>query len=100
MGFIGSSSTRELAAQENLEQADADNDFEIEVDYELELAAASATVDELDSESEWLDTLQSHDPSALFEFFPDMPCMKRVYRDKKASVHWSGARNEERSHSR
>ena len=24
--------------------------------------------------------------------FPDMPCMKRVYRDK-ASVHWSAARN-------
>ena len=27
--------------------------------------------------------------------FPDMPCMKRVYTDKKASVHWSAARNEE-----
>ena len=69
MGFIGSSSTREHAAQEDLEQADADIDFEIEVDYELELAAASAAVDEPDSESEWLDALQSHDPSALFEFF-------------------------------
>ena len=31
--------------------------------------------------------------------FPDMPCMKRVYRDK-ASVHWSAARNKERSSSR
>ena len=26
------------------------------------------------------------------DLFPDMPCMKRVYRDKKASVHWSAAR--------
>ena len=69
MGFIGSSSTREHAAQDDLEQADADIDFEIEVDYELELAAASAAADEPDSEIEWLDTLQSHDPSALFEFF-------------------------------
>ena len=28
--------------------------------------------------------------------FPDMPCVKRVYRDKKASVHRSAARNKER----
>ena len=32
--------------------------------------------------------------------FPDMPCMKRVYRDKKASFHWSAARNKERFSSR
>ena len=32
--------------------------------------------------------------------FPDMPCVKRVYRDSKASVHWSAARNEERFSSR
>ena len=32
-------------------------------------------------------------PSFLF---PDMPCMKRVYIDKKASVHWSAARKKER----
>ena len=32
--------------------------------------------------------------------FPDMPCMKRTYRDKKASAHWSAARNEERPSSR
>ena len=32
--------------------------------------------------------------------FPDMPCMKRVYKDKKASVHWSAARNKERFSSR
>ena len=52
MGFIGSSSTREHAAQDDLEQADADIDFEIEVDYdhELELAAASAAADEPESE--------------------------------------------------
>ena len=29
-----------------------------------------------------------------------MPCMKRVYRDKKASVHWSAARKKERFSSR
>ena len=29
-----------------------------------------------------------------------MPCMKRVYRDKKASFHWSAARNKERFSSR
>ena len=29
-----------------------------------------------------------------------MPCMKRVHRDKKASVHWSAARNKERFSSR
>ena len=29
-----------------------------------------------------------------------MPCMNRVYRDKKASVHWSAARRKERFSSR
>ena len=33
-------------------------------------------------------------------WFPDMPCMKRVYRDKIASFHWSAARNKERFSSR
>ena len=28
--------------------------------------------------------------------FPDMPCMKRVYKDKNAKVHWSTTGNEER----
>ena len=28
--------------------------------------------------------------------FPDMPCTKRFYKDKKATVHWSAARNQER----
>ena len=69
MGFIGSSSTRELAAQEDLEQADADIDFEVEVDYELELAAASAAADEPVSEVERLEALQSNNTSDLFEFF-------------------------------
>ena len=31
---------------------------------------------------------------------PDMPCMKRVYKDKLATVHWSAARNKERPSSR
>ena len=35
-----------------------------------------------------------------FCIFPDMPCMKRVYRDKKAALHWSAARTKERSSSR
>ena len=34
--------------------------------------------------------------SGIREVFPDMPRMKRVYRDKKASVHWSADRNKER----
>ena len=75
MGFIGSSSTRELAAQEDLEQPDADIDFEIEVDYELELAAAAAA-DESESDSsfeddetEQTDALPTNDTSDLFEFF-------------------------------
>ena len=69
MGFIGSSSTREHAAQDDLEQADADIDFEIEVDYELELAAASAADDEPDSEVEWLEALQSNDTTDIFDWF-------------------------------
>ena len=32
--------------------------------------------------------------------FPDMPCMKRVYKDKKAPVHWSAAMKKERFSSR
>ena len=32
--------------------------------------------------------------------FPNMLCMKRVYKDKKASVHWSTTRNDERPSSR
>ena len=36
----------------------------------------------------------------IYILFPDMPCMKRVYKDEKASVHWSAARNKERFSSR
>ena len=39
-------------------------------------------------------------PSFGFDKFPDMPCMKRVYTDKKASFHWSAARKKERSSTR
>ena len=35
-------------------------------------------------------------PGFGFDRFPDMPCMKRVYRDKKATFHWSAARKKER----
>ena len=31
--------------------------------------------------------------------FADMPCIKRVYRDKKAPFHWSAARKKARSSS-
>ena len=36
----------------------------------------------------------------ISSWFPDMPCMKRVYKEKKASFHWSAARNKERFSSR
>ena len=67
MGFIGSSSATELAAQEDLEQADAD--FEVEVNYEIELAAAAAAADEPDSEVEFLEALQSNDTTDIFDWF-------------------------------
>ena len=75
MGFIGSSSARELAAQTDLQQPDADPiDFEIEVDYELELELAAAEESESDSsfeddETEQTDALPTNDTSDLFEFF-------------------------------
>ena len=69
MGFIGSSSATELAAQEDLEEADADIDFEVEVNYEIELAAASAAAVEPDSEVEWLEALQSNDTMDIFDWF-------------------------------
>ena len=64
MGFIGSSSATELAAQEDLEQADAD--FEVEVNYEIELTAAA---DEPDSEVEFLEAFQSNDTTDIFDRF-------------------------------
>ena len=36
----------------------------------------------------------------IYQEFPDMHCMKRVYRDKKASFHWSAAKKKERFSSR
>ena len=38
--------------------------------------------------------------SIVFLHFRDMPCMKRVWKDKKASFHWSAARNKEGPSSR
>ena len=38
--------------------------------------------------------------SVKLRIFPDIPCMKNVYRDKKASVHWPAARKKERFSSR
>ena len=35
----------------------------------------------------------------MSHLFPDMPCMKRVYKDNKASVHWSAARKKSASRS-
>ena len=67
MGFIGSSSATELAAQEDLEQADAD--FEVEVNYEIELAAAAAAADEPDSEVDFLEAFQSNDTTDIFDWF-------------------------------
>ena len=32
--------------------------------------------------------------------FPDMPCMKSICKNRKASVHWSATRNEQRPWSR
>ena len=35
-------------------------------------------------------------PGLGLDKFPNMPCMKKAYRDKWASIHWSEGRNEER----
>ena len=69
MGFTGSSSAIELAAQEDLEQEDAD--FEIEINYDVELAAAdAATADiEPDPDIEFLEALQANDTTVIFEWF-------------------------------
>ena len=70
MGFIGSSSARELAAQTDLQPPDADPideiDYEIEIDYALDASEEP----EPDSESEYLEALQqSNNTADLFEFF-------------------------------
>ena len=67
MGFTGSSSAVELAAQEDLEQEDAD--FETEINYEAELADAAAPDVEPDPDIEFLDALQANDQTVIFEWF-------------------------------
>ena len=53
MGFIGSSSARELDAQAELQQPPTDEiDYEIDIDYELEL---ELTAEESESESDFED---------------------------------------------
>ena len=74
MGFIGSSSARELDAQTDLQQPPDPIDYEIEIDYELELELAAAEESESDSsfeddETEQTDALPTNDTSDLFEFF-------------------------------
>ena len=72
MGFIGSSSARELEAQAELEQLPDpidEIDYEIEIDYAL-AAEESESDDAPDSENEYLEALQqSNNTSDLFEFF-------------------------------
>ena len=68
MGFIGSNSTHELEAQADLEQFPEpidEIDYEIEIDYTLDASEEP----EPDSESEYLEALQSNNTSNLFEFF-------------------------------
>ncbi len=69
MGFTGSSSAVELAAQEDLEQEDAD--FEIEINYDVEIAAADAAAAgvEPDPDIEFLEALQSNDTTDIFDWF-------------------------------
>ena len=63
MGFTGSSSAIELAAQEDLEQED--EDFEIEINYDVELADANAATADI----EFLDALQANDTTVIFDWF-------------------------------
>ena len=75
MGFIGSSSARELDAQAELQQPPTDEiDYEIDIDYELELELAAA--EESDSESDFEDdapappdAIPANNTPDLFEFF-------------------------------
>ena len=46
----------------------------------------------------WRTTARFRSP--ISKLFPDMPRINRIYRDKKASFHWSAARNKARSSSR
>ena len=74
MGFIGSSSARELDAQAELQQPPTDEiDFEIDIDYELEFKlAAKESESESDFEDDALappDATPANITSDLFEFF-------------------------------
>ena len=74
MGFIGSSSARELDARVELQQPPADEiDYEIDIDYELEVELAA---DESESESDFEDdrdtppdAILANNTSDLSEFF-------------------------------
>ena len=76
MGFIGSSSARELDAQAELQQPPTDEiDYETDIDYELELELA-AEESESESESDFEDdapappdAIPANNSSDLFEFF-------------------------------
>ena len=74
MGFIGSSSARELDAQAELQQPPTDEiDYEIDIDYELELEfAAEDSEFESDFEDDAPtppDAILANNTSDLFEFF-------------------------------
>ena len=74
MGFVGSSSARELDAQAELQQHPIDEvDYEIDIDYELELELAA---EESESESDFEDdrdtspdAIPANNVSELFGFF-------------------------------
>ena len=74
MGFMGSSSTRELDAQTDLQQPPIDEiDYEIEIDYELELELAAAAESESESSFEddapdQPDAIPANNTSDLFGF--------------------------------
>ena len=81
MGFTGSSSAVELAAQEDLEQEDAD--FEIEINYDVELAAADAAAAgvEPDPDIEFLEALQANDTTVIFDWvFREQACLAFLAR--------------------
>ena len=69
MGFTGSSSAIELAAQEDLELEDSD--IEIVINYDVELAAADAAAPDIepDPDIEFLDALQANDQAVIFDWF-------------------------------
>ena len=74
MGFIGSSSARELDAQAELEQLPTDEiDYEVDIDYELDLdLAAEESESEFDFEDDAPappDAIPANNTSDLIDFF-------------------------------